>query len=366
LICINTAKHNKDIVSVHLSIKANSCWTHRLFLIHRKLGEPLVMRRFPSFLAIGLLLATFVLLIGWRFSQDIKTATARAAKGSLLISTRCGPIEYQEAGAGVPLLMVHGSGGGHDQGMAFAGALAQRGMRVIAMSRFGYLRTPMPADASAAAQADAHVCLLDALGINKAAVMGGSAGAPSALQMAIDHADRVSALVLLVPLAYKPPSLANSAAPLPAWVENTMMRMLGSDFLFWAALHVARDQVIKIVLATPPELLATASLQERARVDTTLENILPVSARAQGLRSDTLVGKRLKPSPLELVRAPTLIISTRDDGYGTYANAQYTAKQIAGAKFIGFETGGHLWIGHNDEVQSEIVKLLMPQAKPRG
>ena len=33
------------------------------------------------------------------------------------------------------------------------------------MSRFGYLRTPLPADASAAAQADAHACLLDSLGI---------------------------------------------------------------------------------------------------------------------------------------------------------------------------------------------------------
>jgi pimeloyl-ACP methyl ester carboxylesterase len=92
--------------------------------------------------------------------------------------------------------------------MAFAGALADHGIRVIAMSRFGYLRTPMPADASAAAQADAHVCLLDALGIRQAAVIGGSAGAPSALQMAIRHPDRVTALVLLVPLAYKPPTQA--------------------------------------------------------------------------------------------------------------------------------------------------------------
>ena len=47
---------------------------------------------------------------------------------------------------------------------------------MIAMSRFGYLRTPMPADASPEAQADAHVCLLDALGIGKTAAMGGSAG----------------------------------------------------------------------------------------------------------------------------------------------------------------------------------------------
>ena len=109
-------------------------------------------------------------------------ALAKSDQGSLLITTRCGPIEYQEAGTGTPLLMVHGSGGGHDQGMAFADKLTQRGIRLIAMSRFGYLRTPMPADASPAAQADAHVCLVDALGIEQAAVAGGSAPAKACLQ----------------------------------------------------------------------------------------------------------------------------------------------------------------------------------------
>ena len=252
-----------------------------------------------------------VFLIGWFFSSDMQRARAHAAQGSVLLQTRCGPIEYQEAGAGVPLLAVHGSGGGHDQGMAFAGGLAKQGIRVIAMSRFGYLRTPMPVDASAAAQADAHVCLLDALGIRQAAVMGGSAGAPSALQMAIRHPDRVSALVLLVPLAYKPPTQADSAPPLPPWVEHTMMRMIGSDFLFWAALHVARDQVIKVVLATPPELLTTAGAQERARVNAMLDNILPVSARAQGLVHDTAVGKHLASAPLESIRAPTQSVTDR-------------------------------------------------------
>ena len=303
-------------------------------------------------------------LIWWRFDQDIKLATTRAAQGSRLVATRCGPIECQEAGTGVPLLMVHGSGGGHDQGMAFAGTLAQQGIRVISMSRFGYLRTPMPADASPAAQADAHVCLLDALGIRQAAVVGGSAGAPSAMQMAIRHPDRVSALVLLVPLAYKPGALADSAPPLSPQVEKMLMDLVGSDFLFWAGLHVARDQLIKVVLATPPERVAAASPQERARVNAMLDEILPVSARAEGLRSDTAVGKNMQRMPLESIRAPTLVISTRDDGYGTYASAQYTASRIAGAKFIGFEAGGHTWVGHDDEIQAEIVKLLIPQARP--
>ena len=314
--------------------------------------------------AAGVLVAVSALSIWWRFEQDIRSASARSAQGSTMIATRCGPIEVQQAGAGVPLLVVHGSGGGHDQGMAFAGALAQKGIHVIAMSRFGYLRTPMPADASAAAQADAHVCLLDALGIRRAAVMGGSAGAPSALQMAIRHPDRVSALILLVPLTYKPPTQSDSAPPIPAWVEALMLRLIGSDFLFWAALHVARDQVIKVVLATPPQLLANASPQERARVSAMLDNILPVSARAEGLLSDTAVGKHLAPAPLEAIDVPTLIVSARDDRYGTYASAQYTANGIAGAKFIGFDEGGHTWVGHNDEVMAAVVKLLVPLARP--
>ena len=75
---------------------------------------------------------------------------------------------------------------------------------MIAVSRFGYLRTPLPEDASAAAQADAHACLLDALNIKRAAVLGTSAGGPSSLQFALRHPGRTAALVLLVPAAYAP------------------------------------------------------------------------------------------------------------------------------------------------------------------
>lgn len=311
--------------------------------------------RWAASAVIGMALAA--VWVAWRFDSDIKTAYARSAQGSAMVTTRCGPIEFQEAGTGVPLLMVHGSGGGHDQGMAFAGKLAQHGIRVIAMSRFGYLRTPMPADASPAAQADAHVCLLDALGVDKAAVLGGSAGGPSALQMAIRHPDRVSALVLLVPLAYKPSTLADSAKPLAQWAEALLMRLIGSDFLFWVGLHAAKDQVIQYVLATSPEQVKAASAQERARIHAILDHVLPVSQRAAGLRSDSVLGKSLAPSELGRVRAPTLIVSVRDDGFGTYASAEYTASQITGAKFIGFEYGGHVWVGHDDEVMLEIANL---------
>jgi 2-hydroxy-6-oxonona-2,4-dienedioate hydrolase len=293
-----------------------------------------------------------------RFKRDLALASARAAQGSTVIDTRCGPIEVQQAGDGLPLLMIHGSGGGHDQGMAWARPLTRHGIRVIAMSRFGYLRTPRPADASPEAQADAHVCLLDALGVAKAAVMGVSAGGASALQTALRHPDRVTALVLIVPIAYKPGSVADSAPPVSDEKDEWLLRLLGSDFLYWSGLQLARDQLFRHVLATPPALIHAASAEERARVNAMAEHVLPVSRRAAGLRDDTRLGKRLRPYALETIRVPTLVVSARDDGFGTYAAAQYTASRIAGAKFLGFDDGGHLLVGHDEQVQAEVLKLI--------
>jgi 2-hydroxy-6-oxonona-2,4-dienedioate hydrolase len=315
-------------------------------------------------LVVATLAVLAMLVLRARFEHDLAIATARTTQGSVVVATRCGPIEYQEAGHGIPLLMIHGSGGGHDQGMAWARPLTADGIRVIAMSRFGYLRTPRPADASPEAQADAHACLLDALGITTAAIVGVSAGGPSALQTAIRHPDRVAALVLVVPIAYKPNAVAASAPPVSDDKDAMLLRLLGSDALYWLGLQVARDQVFRHVLATPPEQIAAASAGERARVNDMAERILPVSARAAGLRDDTRLGKRLGPYPLERIRAPTLVISARDDGFGTFAVAQYTASRIPGATFIGFEHGGHLLVGHSDAVRVKIVELVVGPTRP--
>jgi 2-hydroxy-6-oxonona-2,4-dienedioate hydrolase len=319
------------------------------------------MKRQTMFIGLAIsvtIVLVAALLIRQRFEQDLVVAAKRAAQGSTMVDTRCGPIEVQQAGTGIPLLMIHGSGGGHDQGMAWAQPLVQQGVRVIAMSRFGYLRTPRPINASPEAQADAHICLLDALGISKAAVMGVSAGGPSAMQAAIRHPDRVGALVLVVPIAYKSGTVADSMPPVSDGKDALLLRLLGSDFLFWTVLHAARDSLIRHVLATPPEQVTAASEQERARVNDMAERILPVSSRSAGLRDDTRLGKYLGPYALASIRAPTLVVSARDDGFGTYAAAQYTASRIPGAKFLGFNDGGHLLVGHDEAVQAEVVTLL--------
>src|SRR5690349_8731187 len=157
-------------------------------------------------LALAALAAAAALALAYpEYRRDIEAARSRVARGSEIAQSACGPIEYAAMGAGPAVLLVHGAGGGFDQLLDMARALARRGFRVVAPSRFGYLRTPLPADASPAAQADAHACLLDALKLDSVAVIGISAGAPSAMQLCLRHPKRCTALVLCVPLTYTPP-----------------------------------------------------------------------------------------------------------------------------------------------------------------
>jgi pimeloyl-ACP methyl ester carboxylesterase len=306
----------------------------------------------------GFVVAGTIGLISTSYGKEISKARQRVASGSRIAQTKCGPIEYAEAGSGPAVLMVHGAGGGYDQGLDFAAPLGRKGFRIIAMSRFGYLRTPLPVDASAEAQADAHACLLDALNIPKAAIIGGSAGAPSAMQFAIRHPERTRALVIAVPAAYVP--RPNDAPPMktPAGTEFMFKTALRFDFVYWTATRIARPTIIRSLLATPVEDVERASPLEQARVATLIEHIMPVSSRRLGMINDAAITSMLPRYDLEKITVPTLAISVKDDQFGTFDGAKYTAENVRGAQFIGYETGGHIWAGHADEINSAIAAFL--------
>ncbi len=243
--------------------------------------------------------------------------------------------------------------------MAFAEPLVRSGLRVIAVSRFGYLRTPLPPDASAAAQADAHACLLDTLGTGRVAVLGASAGAPSSLLLALRHPQRVAALIVLVPAAYAPRPDGAPSMTTPPGTQLLFDTALRSDFLFWAAGRLARDTVTRAILATPPAVVERADAAEKARVQAMIERILPVSARRRGLLNDARVTSTLPRYELEKIAAPTLAIGVADDLFGTFDAARDVAQRVPGARFLGFETGGHLWVGHQHEVVAQIAGFVM-------
>lgn len=301
---------------------------------------------------------------GFAYLRDMTVARMAIESGSLVAETACGPIEYASIGDRPrTVLLVHGAGGGFNQAMGFVPTLNEAGFRAVLMSRFGYLRTPLPGDASAEAQADAHACLLDALGIEKASILGASAGAPSTLQFAIRHPDRTEAVILLVPASYapKPEGVAQIEAPAStSIVFSTALRM---DFLFWAAIKTMPSVLTRALLATDPKLVAAAEPAEMARAQQMLASILPVSPRRLGLVNDGKVTSSGRRYDFERIAAPTLAISALDDLFGTYEIARYASEQIPNARFVGFPDGGHLWIGHDAEVLGLVTSFLVSVAE---
>ena len=160
---------------------------------------------------IGIVLALVTVLAGVvyvSFRRDLALQYERVGKGSQVIDSPFGVIEYALQGQGPTMLALHGSGGGFDQGIEFAEPFLHSGFQVLAQSRFGYLRSSFPADPSPTRQADALAHLLQKLRIEKVIAVAASAGAHSALELALRHTNLLSALILIVPSAYHPGTAA--------------------------------------------------------------------------------------------------------------------------------------------------------------
>lgn len=288
------------------------------------------------------------------YSNDIDRARSAVANGARIANTVAGPIEYAERGDGIPLLSIHGAGGGWDQGLTNVADLVGSGFRVVAPSRFGYLGTPIPADTSPAAQADAHVALLSELEIDKAVVVGVSAGARSAIELALRYPDKVSALVLIVPGTYAPESPVmlegSRGSTFAFWLVNT-----GADFAWWATEKIAPSVLIRF-LGVPPEVAERASAQDRNRVMATIRSVEPLSRRFPGINIDS--APDLRRLPLEKIAAPTLVVSAQDDLFNTLPAAQFAARSIPGAKLVVYDTGGHLLVGQGGKAKKVVSDFL--------
>lgn len=71
-----------------------------------------------------------------QFRADMRVARAAVASyETIAVDTSFGSIELVDVGSGFPVLSIHGTGGGFDQGLALADGLLDAGYRVIASSR---------------------------------------------------------------------------------------------------------------------------------------------------------------------------------------------------------------------------------------
>ena len=285
------------------------------------------------------------------FRSDIRATRSRLAGQSRLVETACGPVEVAESGTGPPALVVHGAGGGFDMGLMVGRRVLGDGYRVIAPSRFGYLRTPMPADASHAAQADTLASLLDALAVSRAVVLAVSAGAQPATNLALRHPGRVQALVLITPALHLPPK---PDVP-PGFVLDYV---LASDFLVWVIARLVPNLLVRTA-GVPAALDRQLTPEYRKEL---VDGFFPASARHAGLANDIRTTIPIAPDlPIERLRMPVMLVSAADDPYKTAEVVRYSGPRIAGAKTVILESGGHVLVGQDDRVRQEVQGFLGAQ-----
>jgi pimeloyl-ACP methyl ester carboxylesterase len=270
-----------------------------------------------------------------RFRRDIRKAEARLAEGGLMAETACGAVEYADRGSGIPVLSIHGSGGGYDQGLVL-GELLGDGFRVIAPSRFGYLNSPYPENHSVVDQAHTYACLLDYLGLEKVSVMAISAGGTSALQFAQLYPERVASLVMV--------SAVSNVRPVRD-VNESMQSALLTDVVFWAASTLATDKVLEF-FGVSSNAQATMTDEEMDQARSVVRLMNPLRRRKSGLDHDSTEANLFDGARFDLgsITAPTLVIHAEDDAFIPIVHGEYTAAHIPGARFIRFDTGGHFVI----------------------
>ncbi|MEA4908343.1 MAG: alpha/beta hydrolase [Chloroflexi bacterium] len=293
-----------------------------------------------------------------RYREEIRAARRRIeGLGSQVVETACGPVEYARVGEGAPLLVVHGAMGGFDQGLWLARGFDLCKYQVISLSRFGYLRSPVPAGAGLDLQADAFAALLDALGIPRAAVFAASAGTTAALRLAARYPGRVSALVLLSPDA---PGEAQMSLP-PRFVFDTLLR---SDFVYWLLVTFWGRWVQNAIGLVPRGYALTP--EQAAMIRTIQHGDLPVSGRMDGMlfESYTVLPEynallcASSAYPLQQIETPVLVIHALDDSIAIPANVNRLAAAIPGARQFTLPDGGHFLLGHVEEARAEIERFL--------
>jgi len=266
-----------------------------------------------------------------RYRRDVTLAYERISRGGQVVETACGPVQYAELGDGAPMLIVHGAGGGYDQGQVFA-RLIGGDYRWIAPSRFGFLGSPVPDGADSALQADAYACLLDSLGIDRVGVVGVSMGGPSSLLFALRYPQRTTSLALV--------SAASHAIPPRGPILATLFNVFLYDWVFWSILRVSPKGLLA-ALGVPPGVQRELSPRDVARLNRFLKSLQPMGARKRGQRLEQAMSE-FDADRIRGIRAPTLVLHARDDTLVPFEHAEFAARTIPRARLVPMERGGHL------------------------
>jgi pimeloyl-ACP methyl ester carboxylesterase len=233
-----------------------------------------------------------------------------------------------DLGSGPAVLLLHGSGPGVSASANWRltiPALVEAGHRVIAPDQLGFGRTVPPDghEYSIDSWLAHEVALLDALGVERASVVGNSFGGAMALRLARFHADRVERLVLMGSVG----------------VPFTLTEGLDAVWGFEPSVDAMRE--LLGIFAYDTSLLSDELARDRYRAavadgaDTRFAAMFPAPRQRW---VDAMV---LPAEDLRAISAPTLIFHGRDDRVIPVENAFELLRLIDRSQLHVFGRCGH-------------------------
>ena len=291
-------------------------------------------------------------------------------RNSKVVNTSAGEIEYALKGSGPVILLLHGGPGGYDQSLLDMEMWINEGFSLLAISRPGYLRTPLSTGETFEQQADAIDALLSALGITEVAIIGASAGGPPAIHFALRYPDRVKALVLMAAVSQQYTVdesqtksllgrifLSGFMADIGVWIFDIVTRR-------WPALSMKES--FKETVNLEPEKMNTYIEQVMLNPEQVswykrfIQTTCPLTSRLAGLNNDLKQLQKVSFSNLKDIRSPTLVIHGTVDKDVSFSNAEFSVSSIPNAKLYRLDNIGHvLWLGeHVSQMNSELVDFL--------
>lgn len=289
--------------------------------------------------------------LAWRYHEEKQLALRSLRAQSRVAETRAGAVEYATRGAGAPLLVIHGAGGGYEQGLGVGELLGVASHQTIGVSRPGYRRTPLTTGATLREQARAIAALLDTLGIDRAVVAALSGGGLAALQFALDHPDRCRGLILIS--AHGPALLQNRPAAFWIWLLKLLIR---SDLLMWLVARAGMGLLLRLQGTT----------RGAGDVDAILRGAFPTSDWRAGVINDfeQLLAPRTEQLPIEQIGVPTLLIHGNRDANVPYGVAVDAARRIPGSQLLTIDEGTHMLVAtHAHAFRAPVEQFLRQLAQ---
>ena len=286
-----------------------------------------------------------------RYRREMRSAKARLLARSQILETGQGDLEYALRGEGRPALLLHGAGGGYDQGLWLGKLALGEGYKFISVSRYGYVRTPIPPNASIKMQAAAYKDLLDRLDVQKVVVVGGSAGGPSGTQFANDYPERTAALILISAV-----SEASAPGDKPAFYVGIIHLIQQSDYAYWLVTKFMQPAILNL-MGISGELYRSFTPFQKQMAQEMLDTMYPMTERYLGTVNDGRM-IRWEAASTHKVSAPTLILHAKDDALVSYHHAEHAHEVIKGSRFVSFDTGGHGLLTRMDAVRQHVEDFL--------